>query len=851
MSIDLSPKRSHNLPSSATPFFGREREIAEIAQRLTDPTCRLLTLTGAGGIGKSRLAARAGGELLDRFADGVWFVALEPAGAPAALVAAVADALGAPRSAAPDPAAQLFTYLSEKATLLILDGFERLLGQGGAELLADLLRAAPALTLLITSREALQLQEEWLYPVVGMPVPASDQDEDLERFAVIQLFAACARRAYSDFSLADEQAGAVRVCRLVEGAPLAVELAASWRSVLRCDAIAEEIARSVHFLQTDVRNIPERHRSMRAVFDQSWQLLGDEERRALQQLSVFRGSFQRVAAAAVAGATLPVLSALIRKSLLRLAPDGRYQLHELVRQYAEERLALAPAGDANATFERHRVYFLAFLRDRSEGMNGGRQLQAAGEIALELENIRVAWRRAVERRDIAALAGAANALYLFYQFRGRYLEGVELFEQAVQRLDAASLAAQPGASVLIYDLAWLCVRLGRLAQAQALFERCREIDAPLGPGHSSDPRLGLGLLASLRGDYGGAQLLLEQARQTGEREGHRGNQQLASYFLAGIHLALGAYDAAQECARRAYALAQAGDSRWFMAYCLIEMGDAARALGAYEQARGCYQASHAIRTEFGDPEGIAVSLAHLGAVALAQGDPTAAEEYYRQSLDRYHAIDDSGGIVAALDGLGRAECARGQVRAAARHLRQALLVATRARLIALGLSLLCSIAELLHTRDVGAAVDALRTIRWHAGASHETRARAERLLERSGGQSARAAHGQPGGDLEALTARLLAALAPLEGSPDAEVQPDPPEQPAGQSLVEPLTPRERELLLLLAAGLSYQQIAARLTIAVGSVKSHAHNIYGKLGVSNRMQAAARAAELGLIGNAER
>lgn len=845
-------RRIHHLPPQPTPFFGRHIELAELTRRLIDPAYRLITVTGAGGIGKTRLAIRAATDVLHSFAHGVWFVPLQPIRSAAVLPTAVADVLELPFSAPSDPHVQLRNYLSDKDILLILDNYEHLLREGGAEILPDLLAAAPALRLLVTSREALQLQEEWRYPLGGMLVPPDAQVDDIERYGLIQLFVERAQRVRHDFSLADEKAAVVRVCQLVEGVPLAVELAASWTDVLRCDDIAARLGQGLAFLHTSLRNIPARHRSLRAVFDQSWTLLSADERGVFQQLAVFRGGFRQEAADTIAGAALPILASLARQSLLTLASDGRYQIHELLRQYADERLAHTSSEAAFQTHDRHCIYYTTFLRDRNAAINSGQQLHAIAEIAAELDNVRAAWQWAIERRNIAALVDAANALFLFCQFRSRYLEGIQLFEQAVRILDDAALAAHSGAPLLLYELGWLCIRLGRLQDAQAYFERChavyRHLQEPPRHAHASDPRLGLGLLASLRGDYTGAQQLLEEVRRLSERDGHLGNQQTADYFLAGISLARGQYQAAQRYARAAYEAAELSQDRWFMAFCLNELGHAARALGEYEQAGCHYQTSYRLREEFGDPGGMAVALTHLGSVAMLQGNIEAAEDGYRRSLAIYRDIDDQGGLVAGLDGLGQVCCARGQVQPAARHLNDALHIAASAHFITLQLSLLISIAQLLlrtGRQEQGLAV--LTFVAQHSATTSEERDRARRLLahypRRSPPYDAEAIQGS---DLEGLTTQLQADLTTLEAQSEIGSPPRAPMQPAADPLIESLTPRERELLPLLAAGLSYQEIAAQLMIAVGSVKSHAHNIYGKLGVRNRVQAAARAADLGLL-----
>ena len=333
----------------ATPFVGREADLAELAGLLATPACRLLTLIGPGGVGKTRLALRAAAEAraAGAFPDGVHVVALQPLASADLLAGAVADAAGLAPAGARDPTEHLRDGLRGRAALLVLDNFEHLLE--GAALLPPILAAAPGVRLLVTSREALALQEEWRYPVQGLPYPAGAGAADLEGpedYAAVRLFAERARRVRRDFSLAEEGADVARLCRLVEGLPLALELAAAWTSVLSCAEIAADLALGLDVLATRLRDVPERHRSMRAVFDGSWARLDDHQRAVLARLSVFQGGFRREAAEAVAGAAPATLAALVDGSLLHLEPGGRYQLHELLRQYAEERLWERPEAAA-------------------------------------------------------------------------------------------------------------------------------------------------------------------------------------------------------------------------------------------------------------------------------------------------------------------------------------------------------------------------------------------------------------------------------------------------------------------------------------------------------------------------
>jgi predicted ATPase/transcriptional regulator with XRE-family HTH domain len=354
----------HHLPIPPTPLIGRDEDRARLLSRLKDPACRLVTLTGMGGIGKTRLALQAASDLLPEhdaaspFVHGVAFVPLTAVIAPEPLddllATAVASALDFALSGRGAPTVEIVQYLREKSLLLVLDDVEHL---PAGPFLASLLQEAPALKILATSRGRLNVRGEWVVDLPSLGVPADDDPDfgpDLMRFSAIELFVRMAQTLAPDFALSTETGPAVRrICRLVAGLPLGIELAASWIRMLTCDEIADEIERSIDFLSANLQDVPERHRSLRAVFATSWERLGSEEQQALRQLAIFLGSFTREPAAAVAGATLPRLAALVDRSLVRPHPTGRagpgghvrYELLAPVRQYAAEHLA--QAGEAS------------------------------------------------------------------------------------------------------------------------------------------------------------------------------------------------------------------------------------------------------------------------------------------------------------------------------------------------------------------------------------------------------------------------------------------------------------------------------------------------------------------------
>jgi transcriptional regulator with XRE-family HTH domain len=307
------------LPVSATPFVGRSEELSQIATMLADPNCRLLTLVGPGGMGKTRLALAAAQAQADTFSDGVVFVPLVTVTDPTHIPQAIAHSLGTTLAGTEDQKDQLGRILQSKKLLLVLDNFEQVVD--GAELLAQWLQRTPHIKWLVTSRERLNLVEEWLLSIQGFA----------EIDPGVDLFVQSARRSQPDFSLVGQETAVSQICQYVGGMPLAIELAAGWTAVLTCEQILLQMQQTFDFLSTSLRNVPQRHRSLRYLFDQTWQLLPPIEQTVLQKLSVFRDGFALAEAETVAGASPPLLLSLINKSLVVADGHGRYDLHELTR----------------------------------------------------------------------------------------------------------------------------------------------------------------------------------------------------------------------------------------------------------------------------------------------------------------------------------------------------------------------------------------------------------------------------------------------------------------------------------------------------------------------------------------
>jgi predicted ATPase/transcriptional regulator with XRE-family HTH domain len=344
------------LPIPPTPFVGRVDELAQIATRLEDPECRLLTLVGPGGMGKTRLALAAAEALRPRFADGVAFVSLATIHDAGDLPHSIAHALDLSLGGNADLGAQLASYLYDKRLLLVLDNFESVLD--GADSLGGLLQPTPGAKWLVTSRERLDLAEEWLLPVQGLNTPE----------AGMKLFAQIAERLQPEFSLAAHAPVVAQICAYVGGMPLAIELAAGWAASLSCEQILAQMQQTFDFLSTSLRNVPQRHRSLRQLFDQSWRLLPPQEQKVLMKLSVFRGGFAPEEAVRVAGATVSLLHSLVGKALVLPDGRGRYDLHALVRRYATERLQASV--EEEATRQQHLQVYVALAEAFDLGRGG-------------------------------------------------------------------------------------------------------------------------------------------------------------------------------------------------------------------------------------------------------------------------------------------------------------------------------------------------------------------------------------------------------------------------------------------------------------------------------------------------
>lgn len=664
----------HHFPAHFTPFLGRAAEIDRLADRLAersaaheggdvppgdDPPARLYTIIAPGGMGKTRLAVAVAEALAERpgYPDGIYFVPLAKTTTPDLLPSALAAALGINLGGSADPADPLSAFLRPMRALLVLDNFEHLLdGDEGIDLVLRLPAEAPGLRLLITSREALNVRGEERFVLGG-----------LEDDAATALFAGAAARVRPGYAPGPADRDAIRaIVRDVGGMPLAIELAATWVRLMEAPAIADRIRADLDFLSTTLRDLPPRQRSMRAVFDYVWQTLPPPERSALAMLSVLRGPFRLDAAEAIAGASPEGIALLLDQSLLHSGGGGRFELHELLRQYAAAQLAADPDREAEA-HERHGDHYLTLLATQGALLGGPRSKEALAALGRNMDNIRAAWGRVVDAGRLAAIERAAPPLEAFYRFSGLSAEGAETLAAASARLEAliergvVTVAARPIIYALYRREAMLLELHGAGEAALARLEKARAGWQALGEH---------GRMVGVLGDIGYVKVrhfwiadthkeletTLALARELGDD----------MLIATALHNLGNAVSWATENARGRALLKEsldhyraAGETRW-LAGTLNDIGMTYAFEEDPENARAFFRQSLSISEELGDQPGIAMAAANLGAIALDVGDPTGSEAFSRRGQATAQEIGDRLMLSISVGNLGHAALLRGE-----------------------------------------------------------------------------------------------------------------------------------------------------------------------------------------------
>ncbi|RIK32237.1 MAG: hypothetical protein DCC56_00065 [Anaerolineae bacterium] len=637
--IPLSTPKT-TLPAPPTPLIGREDELGGIGHLLANADCRLISLVGPGGIGKTRLGIEFANRQRGLFPDGVHYVPLASVNSAGSIVPAIAEAFEYSFSGPVDAQEQLFAHLArtiQESALLVLDNLEHLLADSPAtaELIAEILQRVPKMKILCTSRERLNLQGEWTFDLRGLPVPPLDEHGEIESYSAAVLFLQAARRADAKFQLTDaDKPALLRICRMLEGIPLALELAAAWVSVLSCAEIAREIESNIDFLAGSMRNLPERHRSLKASFDHSWKLISDAERDTLSRLSVFRGGFDRLAAQTVAGATLPMLSSLVSKSLVRRNEEGRYDLHEVIRQYAWNHLDEDEARRVE-TCARHCEFYLRFAAEHERKLKSAAQQDSARKMTLELDNLRAAWEWGVKHGKFEWIRKSVRAFLWYFEVAGLIYEGIEQLEllvHAVQEKPRDTLSNQILGTALVQQ-GLLCFRSGQFPRAQSLYNEAIAILRSVND-HAllADALIFSGTLLHLGGAYLESKRLIEEglvyARETNDP--------------------------------------------WFTAYGVYNLGHVDSFLGDYQNGYDQMQAGLKLWRELGDPHSISLGLNFLVETQVALGRHAEAIASMRESLALCERTKNRWGMGTAYRYLGLASLAAGQCDEARAHLEKSL-----------------------------------------------------------------------------------------------------------------------------------------------------------------------------------
>jgi predicted ATPase/DNA-binding SARP family transcriptional activator len=662
----LPPRPARNpLPQPATRFVGRRRELAELHRLLVDESARLATLIGLGGSGKTRLALAFAHAHRAAFDGGAYFVAAEAVATTALLADRMAASFDLELDAARPAVAQLVEHLGDRSVLLLLDNLEHLPDVGG--FLSELLADASGLRVVATSRQPLRLSGEWLLDVRGLAHPADDAATDAGEYEAVELFVAAARRVAPQLAFGPADVGqAARICGLLEGLPLALELAATWTRVMPLARIADEIARGFDLLASDLVDVPERHRSMRAVLDRTWEDLSASKKRTLARLSTFAGGCTLEAAERVTGAHLSTLLSLVNQSLLQRQPGDRFASHPLVSQYAADVLAADPAERSDA-MGAHARYFAERLQAAHDGSAG--RSDALRALEPDAANLEQAWFRLLEVGELDAAEAAAGPLFAYYDLLGHDRRGLEVCAATLERLGSTEdvAAARLRCSVQLAG-ATMAREAGVLTVARAHAEEAAGIAAGHGlAGLVARANQYLGDVHQTTGTYDDAAAAYALAIAGFEALGNTVELANTLNSLASMEAMQERYDAASERFLRCVELFEAVDDPLAKAIALNNLGYIAEAQGRHAEAAGHYEAGLAVFERLAFARGIAAVKNNLIVLYGVLGRLDEAEAIGLESLALKRSIHDTLGTIITLKNLGDLQLRRGALDAAAGH----------------------------------------------------------------------------------------------------------------------------------------------------------------------------------------
>lgn len=635
----------HNLPADATPFLGRERELEKLRALFADPTVRLVTLTGPGGVGKTRLALRAARGLLPANPDGVWLVPLVGLASARRMPTAVAEAMGIELARDAEAATSVLQRLRDAHTVLLLENYEHLLP--GNEFVRAVLEQTTNVRLLVTSRQLLGLRGEHVYSLQGLELPAPGARTRLEDAAAVALFLAGARRRDHAFAPSRQDLERIaRLCRAVDGMPLAVELAAGWTGRLSLEDAEHLALQGVGGEQPPFGDLPSRHRSMHAVAEASWRLLEERQRAVLARLSVFRGRFDAAAAGRVAGASRDDVAQLADRSLLARVHLGHYRMHGFLRRFAGRRLAADGAG-RERVHRRHARYFVALARRRAEQLRGGREAVALRALERDLDDLRAALRWAEGRTASLTIAAGVEAVAAYYDVRGPFGEGTEVLEALVRALRRSE---DPARGVV---LGWALVHLANLRLSLEQLERGRaalDEGLPLLRRGGGRRPVAFGLRVSgdaamLEGRPSAAAGGFRRSLALHRRQGDVWGIAWLQDRLGWAAIRRGRLPQAEACLRRSVATFRDLGNVRGLVWTQNDLGFLHRRRGLVEDAVGWHREALRLSRTIAFPDGAAWSLYELADALRDAGSFSEAEARLRESLDVYERLGSRSAVL--------------------------------------------------------------------------------------------------------------------------------------------------------------------------------------------------------------
>ncbi len=666
----------NNLPVQLTSFVGRQDEIEQLKKLLVE--VRLVTITGPGGSGKSRLSLQAAADLIEQFSDGVWFVPLSTVDSVDEVPIAIANSLHfriENVSSSEKPAIRLADYLSNRSMLLVLDNFEHLLP--GAGLLKDILVRASQVKFMLTSRESLNIPEEWVFAIPGLSYPRNGHKDGNGTYTALALFQERARQSNPTFNISPtERPYVATICRLVGGMPLAIELAAPWTAVLSCREIAQEIEHNLDFLSDTLRGMPEGHRSIRAVFEHSWNLLNQAERNAFCNLAVFEGGFDRTAAEQVTRVNLSMLLNLTNKSLVQRGEGERFQLHTLLHQFASERLHTRPVHETKLR-DSHSRYFLNLLEQWETSGLGDDWLLVLEKMLLENGNfwemirwVLIHWDEAKARQVLDSL----GPIYLaqgFHQGSRAYQSIITYLNQNGINLDTET----PRKSLLLNAMVFKSAYDALLGDpgTEAVAKRCLNILRNLDLEYELGVCLyALGILAVNSSNYHQAIEWFEEARPLLKNKGNPETSAGNFILLGWAYHELGDYGKAKSFYTQAYEISMRQGVGVHVPYAVDKLGLWADAIGDSQQGLQYHMEALKVHKILGALSGQAYALSRMSVSAWHLGDYAKALQYGMEGDECFKSIGHRWGMAISQSRIGYAELGLKEYAEARQHFLQGL-----------------------------------------------------------------------------------------------------------------------------------------------------------------------------------